>query len=566
MRTVFAAVCCLAIGCASAAPFAYVINESDQVKVIDLAANAVVATIPVGDNAIGVAVNPAGTRAYVTNYDSSTVSVIDTATNTVIATVNVCARPWVPAVSPLGNRVVVPCDSGSSVAVIDTTTHVVTALSAGAGPAVATYNPAGSRFFVTNIDSANVLMFDAVSLGFIAGLNVPLAPFATLVDPAGTRLYVASVSSGALGTNAIDVYALATGILVAVSPMNFAPTWMALNPSGTRLYVTKPDEDSVAVIDTSTFALVALVGTGTGTRPTSLGVHPDGTKLYVQLGGTGDLAVYDTSNLARIGTIDYGTGGVAYGNFIGPLSGASGAKSPGPLSGLWWNHNENGWGINFTQRGNVIFAAWYTYDASGNPKWYVASNCNMTTGTTCAGALYQVTGPRYFGVAFNPALNVVTQVGELQLNFTGANIGTMSYTVNGQGRTVVIERQVFQVGAVQPAINYTDLWWNPSESGWGIAVTQQFGVMFLAWYVYNDAGQPIWYVASNCTVAVAGNACTGKLYRTTGPAFGPTFDPALIQVFEVGSVALSFTDANNGVLSYTVDGVSGTKTITRQLF
>jgi hypothetical protein len=74
----------------------------------------------------------------------------------------------------------------------------------------------------------------------------------------------------------------------------------------------------------------------------------------------------------------------------------------------------------------------------------------------------------------------------------------------------------------------------------------------------------VWYVASNC--AVSGSSCTGTLYRTTGPAFGPTFDPTRIQVFSVGSATVNFTDANNAVLSYTVDGVSATKTITRQLF
>ena len=214
----------------------------------------------------------------------------------------------------------------------------------------------------------------------------------------------------------------------------------------------------------------------------------------------------------------------------------------------------------------MIFAAWYTYDGGGNPKWYVASNCNMSSGSSCFGALYQVTGPRFFGVPFDPSLSVVAQVGELQVNFNDNNSASMSYTVNGQTRTVAIERQLFRTGAISPTINYTDLWWNPSESGWGIAITQQYDVMFLAWYVYNDAGQPVWYVASNCVVTPPGNGCSGTLYRTTGPVFGPTFNPSQVQVFEAGTVTLSFSDGNNGTLSYTVNGVSGTKAITRQLF
>ena len=574
MRTAFAAACCLAIGCAIAAPFAYVPNDDDQVKVIDLATNAVVATIPVGDTPSGVAVHPAGTRVYVTNLGSASVSVIDTATNTVVATVNVCQRPWVAAVSPGGDRVIVPCDSGTTVAVIDTSNNTAQAITAGRGPGVATFNPSGSRFFVTNIDDSNIMAFDASTLGYIATLNLVSAPFATLINPSGTRLYVASVQTltGA-GANVVTVYDLDTGLSVGNISFNAPPTWIAMNPAGTRLYVALPALDQVAVVDTSSHAVLGSIATGSNTAPASLNVHPNGTRLYVQLAQTGDLAVYDTTNLARVATVDYGAGNGAYGNWITPLAGAPGGNIPGPLSGLWWNHDENGWGIHFTQRGNVIFAAWYTYDGSGNPKWYVASNCTLppnvsgdATAGTCSGALYQVTGPRFFGVNFDPSQNVVSQVGQIQLAFSGTDAGSMSYTVNGQSRTVAIERQVFRTGSVRPVVDFTDLWWNPNESGWGMAITQQYDVMFLAWYVYNDSGQPVWYVASNCAVNSNNMGCSGTLYRTTGPAFGPAFDPSQIHVFEAGTVSLAFSNGNNGTLSYTVGGVSGTKSITRQLF
>src|SRR5690606_25411291 len=65
-----------------AAPFAYITNYDDNtVTVIDTATNTATATIPVGINPFGVAVNPAGTRVYVGNNGDSTVTVIDTATN-----------------------------------------------------------------------------------------------------------------------------------------------------------------------------------------------------------------------------------------------------------------------------------------------------------------------------------------------------------------------------------------------------------------------------------------------------------------------------------------------------
>ena len=108
------------------------------------------------------------------------------------------------------------------------------------------------------------------------------------------------------------------------------------------------------------------------------------------------------------------------------------------------------------------------------------------------------------------------------------------------------------------------LWWNPSESGWGMAITHQFGNIVLAWYVYDANGKPFWYVAPACTVS--GSSCSGTLYRTTGPAFGPPLDPSKVKATAVGSAIVSFVDANNAVLSYTVDNITATKTITRQLF
>ncbi len=239
---------------------------------------------------------------------------------------------------------------------------------------------------------------------------------------------------------------------------------------------------------------------------------------------------------------------------------------PGAITGLWWNANESGWGIHFTQRGSNIFAAWYTYDSTGNPKWYVAPQCAGMTGTsgTCTGSLYQVNGPTFFGAPFVPITsNQVSQAGTFRLTFTDANNGSMNYTVGTVTRTVSITRQPVGVGSVAPAVDYTDLWWNPNESGWGMAMAQQNANIFLAWYVYDNTGKPVWYVASNCTVS--GSSCSGTLYSTTGPPFGPTFSGP-IQVTTAGSVIVSFLDANNAVLSYTVGNVTATKPITRQLF
>ena len=245
------------------------------------------------------------------------------------------------------------------------------------------------------------------------------------------------------------------------------------------------------------------------------------------------------------------------------------ANAPAALSGVWWNKDESGWGINFTQRKNVVFAAWYTYDSAGAAKWYVAPNCPLSGGSGpntggCSSTLYEVTNPTFFG-AFNPAASPPVVAGSMQLSFQTTDAAVLTYTVGAQTRVVSIIRQVFATGTTPPIVDYTDLWWNTAESGWGLAVTQQYMVMFLAWYIYDTSGKPVWYV-STCAVTSAQNGCTGPLFRTTGPPLGPTFNPALVHAAAVGTASLLFSNANNGTLSYTVNGFTSSKLVTRQIF
>ena len=74
--------------------FAYVVNIlSDNVSVISIATNIVVATVPVGTSPRGIAIEPIGAFAYVADRNSGSVSVINTTTNMVVATIPVGVGP-----------------------------------------------------------------------------------------------------------------------------------------------------------------------------------------------------------------------------------------------------------------------------------------------------------------------------------------------------------------------------------------------------------------------------------------------------------------------------------------
>jgi lysyl endopeptidase len=120
---------------------------------------------------------------------------------------------------------------------------------------------------------------------------------------------------------------------------------------------------------------------------------------------------------------------------------------------------------------------------------------------------------------------------------------------------------------VGPAADYTDLWWNADESGWGLNLIQHSsGNIFGVWYTYGTDGKRMWYVMPGGTWS-SSNVFTGSLYATSGPpAHAPSFDSGRVASRVVGHGTLTFSDANRGTFAYSVDGISGSKAITRQPF
>ena len=112
--------------------------------------------------------------------------------------------------------------------------------------------------------------------------------------------------------------------------------------------------------------------------------------------------------------------------------------------------------------------------------------------------------------------------------------------------------------------NYTSLWWNAAESGWGLNVNHQGNILFATLFSYDDSGAPLWLVMSNGGKQVDGSY-GGPLYRTTGPAFNAVPWTGITPL-EVGTMWLSFLDSEHGTLTYTFQGRTVTKEITRQQF
>lgn len=122
--------------------------------------------------------------------------------------------------------------------------------------------------------------------------------------------------------------------------------------------------------------------------------------------------------------------------------------------------------------------------------------------------------------------------------------------------------------ATSYSVDYTDLWWNAAESGWGMNVIQQADILFLTFFLYGPDNAPRWYVGSSVAPTnpqpVGAVRFSGLLYQTTGPWFGGAFDPAGVGIQEVGSVTLTFDSPDTATLSYTIGGTPVVKAIERQ--
>jgi hypothetical protein len=235
-------------------------------------------------------------------------------------------------------------------------------------------------------------------------------------------------------------------------------------------------------------------------------------------------------------------------------------------SALWWNPAESGWGLSITQHQSSLFASWFVYNTDGNSRWVVMPGGTWTTPTTSWAISTRPTA-RLTTRPSIPTSSSTVRVGTATLSFSSADAGVLNYSVAGVAGQKVIARQAFGVADSTPVASYADLWWNANESGWGVSINQQYRTLFVVWYTYGVYGQPIWYVVPGGSWS--GTTYSGTVYRTTaapGLFFGAAFDPKTVGATAVGTMSLGFNGTGAATMTYTIDGATGSKPITRQPF
>jgi len=140
-----------------------------------------------------------------------------------------------------------------------------------------------------------------------------------------------------------------------------------------------------------------------------------------------------------------------------------------------------------------------------------------------------------------------------------SRLGTLVFTVT------LLLPSLLPHPALAANYDYTDSWYTPIESGWGVNFTQSDNFIFATFFIYGADKRPTWYTGQMTWDGAS--RFTGPLYLTAGTYFGAPWNPNdSPTATQVGTASFTPSTANNyeGTLSYTVTNVATvTKAIQR---
>ncbi|SDT20095.1 40-residue YVTN family beta-propeller repeat-containing protein [Paenibacillaceae bacterium GAS479] len=278
---------------------------------------------------------------YVGNQNNSTVSVINSASNRVIKTIPVGKNPGQVNASPDGRQIYAINGGDRSISILSTRTNQVTRTIRNVSPEPFAAVSVGNRFYVPDLYTGGVTVFNALTNGSIARFPVANLPLAIAASPDGKKLYVTtqarniwiidtrlnrvvnSIPTGAtwgldftpdgkkfvvnsFGTNETLIYCVRTNKIINSIPVGVAPIDINVSRDGRRAYVANSRSRSVSVIDLKAKRVIKTIQVGD--VPYNLAITPDDRSVYVTNNGSNTVSVIDARTLKVLLTIPVGLG------------------------------------------------------------------------------------------------------------------------------------------------------------------------------------------------------------------------------------------------------------------
>lgn len=290
----------------AAGDFAFVTNQnSEDLSILDLDARTEVGRVSIPGNPAGVAVLD-DTHIYTVSPDSKEIRRID-ADGALLARVTLDGGPIGITLDPAHQRVFVSDWYNARIWVLDADTLQQTGvLETGSAPAGMDVSPDGTLLASADRDADQVSIFALSDLSLLHRLPVGTRPFGLHFAPDG-RLFVGNV-----GSDDVTVLDATAGKALATVKVGARPYGVAFAQG--RAFVTNQYADTVSVIDLETLAPIGLIDVGE--YPEGIDVTGDNRTVVVANWFSNTVSLIDPTAMEVVGEIDTGDGPRAFGTFV----------------------------------------------------------------------------------------------------------------------------------------------------------------------------------------------------------------------------------------------------------
>jgi len=238
----------------------------------DLKSSDFSAPVNVGSTPPHVVINPAGTLAYATLQTGRGVAVVDVAANALLAIVPLTSDGFNLALTPTGERVYATTAAGTLYVLDAASYEVLDTLNVGPAANGLAFSPDGCTLYVTSRDAGTVTAVSTVSHTITRTYDIGGMPQRIAVAPDGSEIYIANEQDG---LNVVDVE---SGTVTSIS-FGTAAYGLGLTPDAKQLYVLLPRAGEVRILNRATRAAIKTLVVG-GT-PRNVTFDPRGTTALV---------------------------------------------------------------------------------------------------------------------------------------------------------------------------------------------------------------------------------------------------------------------------------------------